>query len=169
MAYAPRRTRDDLSPTSVARQAARFRKARYGVVVPRWLGLLAAVACLAGCGLEVQQPDLFLLKRTGNGAPLTELVNTGGTVRCDGSKAKPLPDKLLLKARNVSSRLNRDARHHLNIASQPDSVYRYRVRLQDGTIYFPDTAARTHSELAQLELLAVSIAQGPCKGAAPSR
>ena len=133
------------------------------------LGLLGAVACLAGCGLQVRQPDLFLLKRTGNGATLTELVNTGGTVRCDGSKAKQLPDKVLLKARNLSGRLNRDARHHLNLPSPPDSVYRYRVKLQDGTIAFPDTAARTHSELAQLELLAVSIAQGPCQGAAPSR
>lgn len=134
----------------------------------RALGLLTAVACLAACGLEVQQPDLFLLRRTGNGATLSELVNTAGTVRCNGSKARPLPDKLLLKARNLSGRLNRDARHHLNLPSRADSVYRYRVRLQDGTIAFPDTAARTRSELAQLELLAVSIAQGPCQGAAPS-
>ena len=127
-----------------------------------------AVACLAGCGLEVQQPDLFLLTRTGNGATLTELVNTGGTVRCDGAKAKQLPDKLLLQARNLSGRLNADARHHLDLPSRKDSVYRYRVKLRDGTIVFPDTAARTHPELAQLELLAVKIAQGPCQGATRS-
>ena len=76
--------------------------------------------------------------------------------------------KLLLEARNLSGRLNRDARHHLRIAPSPNSFYRYRVRLQNGTIYFPDTATRSHPELAQLELLAVKLAQGPCGGAGGS-
>lgn len=75
-----------------------------------------------------------------------------------------MPDKLLLQARNLTGRLNRDARHHLRIAPGRNSFYRYRVKLQNGTIVFPDTAARTHPELAQLELLAVKLAQGPCNG-----
>ena len=33
--------------------------------------VLAALA-LAGCGLNVQSPDLFLLTRTGQGKPLTD-------------------------------------------------------------------------------------------------
>ena len=118
----------------------------------------------AGCGLEVQQPDLFLLTLTGAGSKLTLLVNSGGTVRCNGTKTKPVPDKLLLQARTLSGRLNRDARHHLRIASSPNSVYLYRVRLPGGTILFADTAAQHHPELAQLELLAVKLAQGPCSG-----
>ncbi len=142
-------------------------EARYDLVrlpPPRLLGVLAAVACIAGCGLNVEQPDLFLLTRTGSGRTLTELVNSGGTVRCDGAKAKQVPDKLLLEARTLTGRLNRDARHHLNLSPRPGSVYRYRVRLQAGTIVFPDTAARQHPELAQLELLALEIADGPCRG-----
>jgi hypothetical protein len=75
-----------------------------------------------------------------------------------------VPDKLLLQARTLTGKLNRDARHHLRIASSRESVYRYRVKLQDGTIEFPDTAAARHPELAQLELLAVKLAQGPCSG-----
>ena len=122
-------------------------------------------AATTGCGLEVKQGDLFLLTRTGNGAKLTLLVNSGGTVRCDGSSAKAVPDNLLIRARNLTGRLNRDARHHLRIPASPDSVYRYRVKLQAGTIAFPDTAARTHPELAQLVLLAVKLEQGPCHGA----
>jgi hypothetical protein len=128
--------------------------------------VFALCALTAGCGLEVQQGDLFLLTRIGNGAKLTLLVNSGGTVRCNHSSPKAVPDKLLLKARTLTGRLNRDARHHLRIAASHDSVYRYRVKVQDGTIAFPDTAARNHPELAQLELLAVSLEQGPCRGAA---
>lgn len=130
--------------------------------------LTLAACAAAGCGLEVQQPDLFLLTRTGNGQTLTLLVNTGGTVRCNGRRTKPVPDKLLLQARDLSGRLNRDARHHLRIPPGPNSVYHYRVRVKDGMLVFPDTAASRHPELAQLELIAVKIAQGPCRGAGGS-
>jgi hypothetical protein len=77
-----------------------------------------------------------------------------------------VPDKLLIQARNLTGRLNADARRHLRIRAGPDSVYRYRVKVQDGTIEFPDTAARNHPELAQLVLIAVKLDQGPCHGAA---
>ncbi len=127
--------------------------------------LALAALVVTGCGLNVEQPDLFLLKRTGSGSTLTELVNTGGTVRCDGRKTEQVPDKLLLTARTLTPALDRDARHHLDIPSGPGSVYRYRVKLQAGTIAFPDTAARKHPELARLELIALGIAAGPCRGA----
>jgi hypothetical protein len=126
------------------------------------IAALLLIAVAAGCGFEVQQPDLFLLTRTGEGHKLTLLINSGGTVRCNGSHTRPLPDKLLLRARNLTGRLNRDARHRLRIPPGPGSVFRYRVKLQAGTIEFWDTAARGHPELAALELLALSIAQGPC-------
>ena len=45
------------------------------------LGLIAVV--LAGCGLNVQSADLFLLTRTGQGPKLTLLVNDSGTIRCN--------------------------------------------------------------------------------------
>ncbi len=124
----------------------------------------ALSAVLAGCGLNIQSPDLFLLTRSGSGHRQTLLVNSGGTIKCNGSQSKPLPDALLLKARDLTGRLNTDAKHHLSIAPGPGSVYTYRVRLQAGTITFPDTAARTHPELAQLELLSVQILSGPCQG-----
>ena len=38
----------------------------------------------------------------------------------------------------------------------------YRIRLQDGTISFPDTAAAKHKELAEAELFAVQAAQQAC-------
>ena len=126
---------------------------------------LLLFAAATGCGLEIRQADLFLLTRTGSGPKLTLLVNSGGTVRCNGSSTKAVPDKLLLQARNLTSRLSGDAKHRLRIPAGPDSVYRYRVKLQGGTIAFPDTAARSHPELAQLVLLAVKLHQGPCHSA----
>jgi hypothetical protein len=129
----------------------------------RRLAVTLGVACAAitGC-LGVQASDLFLLTRTGAGPRLTLLVNDGGTVRCNGGAAKPLPDKLLLQARDLASRLGADAKNHLHLPRTTRTVATYSVRLKDGTISFPDTAARAHSELAQLELLTVQIAHGPC-------
>ena len=123
--------------------------------------LTGLAAGLSAC-LSVQAGDLFLLTRTGAGPRLTHLVNDGGTVRCNGAAAKPLPDKLLLQARDLSSTLDHDAKNQLHNPRTANTVASYTVKLTDGTISFPDTAARAHSELAQLELLTVQIAQGPC-------
>jgi len=110
-----------------------------------------AAAALAGCGLNVQAPDLFTVTRTGEGQTLTMLVNYAGTVSCNRGPAKMLPDPLLLVARDLVAALDPDAQHKLDLPSTPDSVYSFRVRLQDGTIAFPDTAAAHHPTLAQLE------------------
>jgi hypothetical protein len=129
------------------------------------LAAAAVLACLAaavnGC-LSVQAGDLFLLTRAGAGRQLSLLVSDGGTVRCDGGAAEPLPDNLLLRARDLANSLDNDAKNHLRLPPAANTVSTYTVRLKDGTISFPDTAARTHSELGQLELLSVQIAQGPC-------
>lgn len=124
-------------------------------------GALAAV--LAGC-LDVESPDLFLLTRTniGTGQKLTMLVSDGGTIQCDNGPVKPLPDSMLLTARDLATDLSADAKHKLNIGPARNSVDVYTVKVADGSIRFADTAARTHSDLAQLELFAVQAAQGPC-------
>lgn len=121
------------------------------------------VALVAGaCGLSIQAPDLFLLKRTGGGRALRLLVNDAGTIRCDGGSPRTLAAPLLLRARDLAESLDSDAKKSLRIPSPPDSVSRYTVRLQDGTISFPDTAGRRRHELAQTELFAVDAAQVAC-------
>jgi hypothetical protein len=124
--------------------------------------LVLPVVGLAGCGLDVQSPDLFVLTRTGQGKSLTLLVNDGGTIRCNGGASKSLPDSMLLVARDLANSLNTDAKAKLRIPAGAGSVFSYTVKLSDGTISFPDTAARSHNELAQAELFAVQAAQGPC-------
>jgi hypothetical protein len=126
------------------------------------VAVLLALVVPAGCGENVQSPDLFLLTRTGEGQKLTLLVNDAGTISCDGRPAKPLPDQLLLVARDLANSLDDDAKAGLRINRTPNSVFSYKVRLQDGTIYFPDTAGSSHRELAQAEQFAVQAAQGPC-------
>jgi hypothetical protein len=124
--------------------------------------ILLAAGLLCGCGLNVASPDLFLLKRTGQAGALTLLVNDGGTIRCNGGGVRPLPDPLLIQARALAVDLDKDAKSGLHIRPAPDSVAIYSIRLQDGTISFPDTAGAVHSELARAELFAVQAAQKVC-------
>jgi hypothetical protein len=128
------------------------------------LALIALAALSAGCGLNVQSPDLFLLTRTGQGAKLTMLVNDGGTIRCNGRAPRRLPGPLLLQARDLAGSLDGDAKAKLRIASSPNSVYRYTIALQNGTISFPDTATAggRFPALARAELFTVQAAQQAC-------
>src|SRR5947209_18748254 len=95
---------------------------------------IAAAISMTGCGLNVQSADLFLLTRTGQGQKLTLLVNDAGTIRCDGGRARTLPDPLLLQARDLASGLGGDAQQSLRLRSSRHSVYPYTIRLQQGTI-----------------------------------
>jgi hypothetical protein len=124
----------------------------------------ATALAIAGCGFGVQAPDLFLLTRTGQGHTLTLLVNDGGTIRCNGGGARMLPDPLLLQARDLASGLGGDAQQRLRIPSARNSVFRYTIRLQQGTISFPDTATAggKYPRLAQAELFAVRAARQVC-------
>lgn len=132
----------------------------------RWAALSVVLVGIAGCGFQVQSPDLFVLTRVGLGRPLSIVVNDGGTIRCNGGSARTLPDPLLLQARDLATSLDNDAKAGLRIARSPRTVATYTVKLQDGTISFPDTAGATHSELAQAEQFALQAASGPC-GLAP--
>ena len=116
---------------------------------------------LAGC-FDVQSPDLFLITRTGQGSTLTLLVNDAGTIRCDGAKTKPMSNSTLITARDLSDNLGTDAQDKLTIPQAPGSVYYYRIRLQQGTIAFPDKASATRNVLAQAELFAAQAAQRDC-------
>jgi hypothetical protein len=124
--------------------------------------LAAAVAALlTGC-FEVHSADLFLLTRTGQGSRLTMLVNDGGTIRCNGGKAKPISDSSLITARDLSDNLATDAQNNLTIPDSPGSVYYFRIRLEQGTVSFPDRAAASRKVLGQAELFAAQTAQRDC-------
>lgn len=123
--------------------------------------VLGAIA-LSGCGIDTQSPDLFVLTRTGQGQKLTMLVNDGGTIRCNGGKTRALPNALLLRARDLASSLDKDVKAHMRFPRKPNSVFLYRVELQDGTLSFADTSAAGHKELAQAQLFAIQAARSAC-------
>jgi hypothetical protein len=127
---------------------------------PLACGLVALL--IAGCGFAVQEPDLWLLTRTGPGGRLTMLINSDGTVTCNGKTGKPLADPLLLQARDLQANIHYDAAKGLHIPRTRNSVYMYRVTTDSGTITFPDTAAARHPSLGQLELLTIQAAQSSC-------
>ena len=125
----------------------------------------AACVSIAGCGLNVASPDLFVLHRTGQGQTLTLLVNDSGTIRCNGGKTKPISDPLLLDARDLAKDLDKD------VQSKPPfpPAGRQRLPLQghapgrDAVVQRHRRAQATRSpELARAELFAVQAAQGPC-------
>lgn len=123
---------------------------------------LAFAAVLAGCGLNLQSPDVLLLTRTGQGRTLTLLVNDGGTIRCNGARAKRISDPLLLQARDLATSLDSDAKANLRIPASANSVFHYKFSFPDGTVSFPDTAASRHHELAPAELFTVRAAEQGC-------
>lgn len=126
------------------------------------LAVAALAVALAGCGFDVQSPDLFLLTRTGPGRQLTLLPNDGGMIRCDGGKSRTLPDALLIEARDLAQDLDKDARRGLTIKPASGTVFTYRIKLEHGTISFPDGAARSHKELSRATLFAAQAAQRAC-------
>lgn len=126
------------------------------------LVLVAAVA-LGGCGLNVDLGDLFLITRTGNGTVLTELVDDSGGVTCDGHKQqKMLSSSQLITARDLADDLGTDAQKGLHLPPVAGSVYYYRIRLQQGTISFPDRAATAHQYLGPMEQFVLQTAQQYC-------
>jgi hypothetical protein len=132
--------------------------------VSRFLAVPAATVALllVGCGLNVEAPDLFVLTRSGAGGTLTMLPNDSGSIRCNGGKAKPLSDPLLIDARQIATDLDADAKAKLHIPPSKNSVTFYTVKLQDGTISFPDTAASKRRELSETVLWALQAGQQEC-------
>ena len=125
--------------------------------------VLMLAAFVTGCGFEVQEPDLFLVTRTGAQAKrLSLLVNDDGTISCDKGKPKNLPDPLLLQARDLATNLNADVSAKLRFPASARSVYTYTVKVQNGTMSFPDTAGLSRKELSDLELFVVQAAANPC-------
>lgn len=124
---------------------------------------LAVGAGITGCGLNVNLGDLFLITRTGQGRTLTLDVNDSGQVRCNGGRHRLLSSSQLITARDLADNLAPDATAKLTIAPVAGTVYFYRVKMQQGTIAFPDRAASAHRYLPEVELFTAQVAQDPCR------
>jgi len=101
--------------------------------------LLLATAALAGCGAP--SADLFEVRRTGPDKPanVTMVVNDGGTVACNGTE-HPLGAKRLLRARELTRELAKQAELGIELPPGPGANLSYRVRMEEGTVSFSDTS-----------------------------
>lgn len=125
--------------------------------------MAAAVAvALSGCGLSVNLGDVFQIVRTGPSGRLSVVVNQSGFLSCDGAKQKAISNAMLITARDLGVDLGNDATRSLTIRRRPGTVDYFTIRMQQGTISFPDTAARTHPVLARAELFLLQSAQQVC-------
>jgi hypothetical protein len=68
----------------------------------------------------------------------------------------------LLQARDLAKSLNDDVKAKLKFPVTARSVFFYTVKVQNGTMTFPDTSASAQKELSQLELFVVQAAAKPC-------
>ena len=127
-------------------------------------GLLALVAALvlAGCGSPA--PDLFEVKRSGAdaNANLTLLVSDDGSVTCNGGKRTPIPNELLLRARELARDLAQPAELHLVLEPGQGSVLSYRVRMEAGTLAFADTSRPLPAPFARLMAFNKDVSEDIC-------
>jgi hypothetical protein len=122
----------------------------------------AGVLALAGCGAA--SPDLFEVKRSGEGrnARLDMVVNDGGSVTCNGSR-HALNGDLLLRARELARDLAKPAQLNLALPPGPGAVLRYRVRLEQGSVAFSDTSRHQPHAFLVLQALTKDVAEDVCR------
>jgi hypothetical protein len=124
--------------------------------------LLALVPALAACGQA--SPDLFEILRSGQGrnAKVDIVINDGGSVTCNGTE-HPLNGDLLLRARELARELVKPANLALRLPPGPNSVLRYRVRLEQGTVSFSDTSPHQPRSFLAVQQLAKDVSEDVCR------
>ncbi|HET8953657.1 MAG TPA: hypothetical protein VFN44_24255 [Solirubrobacteraceae bacterium] len=123
--------------------------------------VLALGVAVAGCGTP--PPDLFEVKRTGEGpnANVDVVVNDGGSVSCNG-KEHPLDADLLLRARQILRDLQPQAELHLELPRGPRSQLRYRARMEAGTVAFADTSPGNPKSFLALAAFTKDVTEDVC-------
>jgi hypothetical protein len=94
---------------------------------------------LAGCGAA--PADLFHVQRTGAipGARLTLRVSDDGQATCNGRR-RDVPSRLLILSRVLARDLQKPAQRRLVLPARPNSILRFRIRTEEGTVAFSDTS-----------------------------
>jgi hypothetical protein len=114
---------------------------------------LAALAVVA-CGSP--PPDLFVVTRSGPdpAANLTLVVSDG--------KHHPLDAKRLLKARQLTRDLAKQAELGLELPPGPNANLSYKVRLEAGTVRFSDTSRGNPLAFFQLAAFTKDVSERVC-------
>jgi hypothetical protein len=132
------------------------------------VALAGAALAAAGCGGP--SADLYLVERTGStpGARLSMLVGDGGSVSCNRGPQEPITSAQLIEARAIADGLNGDeeepgpAMRGVELAPQPGSVLRYRVRSEAGVVAFSDNSQGQPEAFYRLARLTRRLAKEAC-------
>jgi hypothetical protein len=125
------------------------------------LVLAVALVAVAGCGQE--SPDLFAVERSGPDRPanLTLVVNDGGSVTCNG-KEHPLDAARLLRARELTREIAKQAELGVELPRGPGTNLSYRVRMEAGTVSFSDTSRGNPRAFLGLAAFTKDVAERVC-------
>jgi hypothetical protein len=127
-----------------------------------WIALTLAGAAMLGCGAA--PPDLFAVDRAGSipGAKFELVVADNGQARCNGRRVPTIGESRLLEARDIQRKLKGPATRHVSLPPGPNSVLRYRVQSQDGTVRFSDTSPGVQPVFLRVAALTRSVAKQVC-------
>jgi len=128
------------------------------------LGCAAVLLLVAAAGCGTPSKDLFVVERSGEvpGARLTLLVSDDGSVRCNGNKPKDMGSERLIDARALEHDLVDQADEQRTFRPGENSILRYTVRVEDGTLKFADTSPNLPSDLFQLAAFTRVLAKQVC-------
>jgi hypothetical protein len=115
---------------------------------------------LGGCG--VSAADLFIVQRSGGGAPLTLLVNEEGRVHCNGAAAGKLADPQLVEARAIQEDMRDPASKHISLAPGPNSIFSFKLRQESGSVSFSDNSSGQPKVFRRLALFVLQTARRVC-------
>jgi hypothetical protein len=123
--------------------------------------ILVLAVAVAGCGSPA--PDLFVVDRSGPdpAANLTMLVSDGGSVTCNGKEHELDADRLL-RARQLTRDLSKQAELHLELPPGPNANLSYKVRLEAGTVAFSDTSRGNPKSFFQLAAFTKDVSERVC-------
>jgi hypothetical protein len=123
--------------------------------------LAVAALLLVGCGSP--PPDLFVVTRSGPdpAANLTMVVSDGGSVTCNG-KQHALDAKRLLRARQLTRDLAKQAQLGLELPPGANANLSYKVRMEAGTVGFSDTSRGNPLAFFQLAAFTKDVSERVC-------
>lgn len=132
------------------------------------LGLLL----LTGCASGTESADLLVVERDGSvpGANLTLRIQDGAEATCNAKERGTLTSDQLIEARAIVRALKGKPEEDEpgllqttpDLPARPGSIFRFRVRFEDGVVRFADNSAGVPVEYARLAKLTRDLARGAC-------
>ena len=125
------------------------------------IALLVAAAIVVGCGTP--SADLFVVERTGDlpAAKLNLVVGDGGAVKCDGTE-RDITSAQLLDARDLADDLAPLLDKGISLPPAAQSLLRYKVIGEQGTVEFSDSSRGLRPEFARVIAFTRAIAKQSC-------